>query len=436
MAYKFFVRRLVANSLTALLLTVSATQVGATALERIRSTGVTTVCADPNNLPLSNSKLDPPGYDMEVASEIAKSLGAKLQYNWFAMERMGKVFRELYEGRCDFIVGIPTDKRLDGAGPRLALSQSYLISGFAIVIGKGRKENRLEDLKGQPIGVGLHTVSDFVVFDLGYDRVLFSKQAEVFNAVARDEIPAGLVWAPMAGWLAKQNPAAQVRILTETRPELTFSLAVGVNKDDPAFLDAVNAAISALIQSGKRDEILKAYGVPTLNSSVGAEIRRTVRASRNQAGAALDGSQPSLTRTVWRGDQATRATIRGAQSPFIRTVGGVGKASGWPPAEEQEAQGAQGVSEPPMKQNAVEQSAEKSESGFNLYHRACGKCHGRNVISGGIFPDLRNFEGSDADFIATVKKGRPGTVMPAWEKVMTEAEIERIRAYVKSAAAE
>lgn len=435
MVYKSFIRRWAGNSLVAVLLTTAAFQVGATTLERIKTTGVTTVCADPNNLPLSDSRLSPPGYDLEVAEEIAKSFGAKLQYNWFATEHMGKVLRELYEGRCDFIVGIPTDKRLDGVGPRLALSQPYLVSGFAVVTGKGRRESRLEDLKGQRIGVGLHTVSDFVVFDLGYERALFSKQAEVFEALVRGEVAAGLVSAPVAGWLAKQNPGARVQILAETRPELMFSLAVGVSKDDPAFLNAVNASISALIQSGRRDEILIKYGIPQLSASSGSAQNRVIGPNKNLADTKFRDSQPSFRRAVWRGQESPRFQRREPQSPFVRTVGGSGKSSGWPPAEEQETHDSQVASEPVKKQDPAERS-QSEESGYNLYHRACGKCHGRNAISGGIFPDLRRFEGSGQDFVATVKNGRPGTVMPAWEKVLKEDEIERIRQYVKSVPAD
>lgn len=431
MAYRSFIRRWAGNFLVAVLLTTSAFQAGATTLERIKATGVTTVCADPNNLPLSDSKLSPPGYDLELAEEIAKSLGAKLQYNWFATERMRKVLRELYEGRCDFIVGIPTDKRLDGAGPRLALSQPYLQSGFAVVTGKGRRESRLEDLKGQRIGVGLHTASDFVVFDLGYERALFSNQTEIFEAVVGGEVAAGLIMAPVAGWLAKQNPGAQVRILTETRPELIFSLAVGVSNDDPAFLDAVNASISALIRSGRRDEILVKYGVPQLRGSSGSAQNGVVSPNKNLADTPARGSQSSFRRAVWRGQESSRFERRESQSPFIRTVGGNGKSAGWPPAEDQEAKDSQVASEPVKTQAPVENSGSE-ESGYNLYHRACGKCHGRNAISGGIFPDLRLFEGSGHEFVATVKNGRPGTVMPAWEKVLSQDEIERIYQYVKS----
>lgn len=89
-----------------------------------------------------------------------------------------------------------------------------------------------------------------------------------------------------------------------------------------------------------------------------------------------------------------------------------------------------------LAQTPVQHSAGEGESGYDLYHRACAGCHGRDVIAGGIFPDLRQFKGSDGDFLAAVKEGRSGTLMPAWEKVMTDREIERIRTYVKNISAD
>jgi mono/diheme cytochrome c family protein len=54
------------------------------------------------------------------------------------------------------------------------------------------------------------------------------------------------------------------------------------------------------------------------------------------------------------------------------------------------------------------------------------------VISGGTIPDLRKFEGSDQDYLNTVRDGRQGTIMPAWKEFLTDEEILKIRAYTKS----
>lgn len=427
------VKSLVALTFMAMVVSVHAE---ATTLERIKATGVITVCADPNNLPLSDSKLSPPGYDIEIAEEIAKDFGAKLHYNWFVTEHMGKVFRELYDGTCDFIVSIPTDKRLEGVGPRLALSRPYLVSGFAFVLGKSSQETKLQDLTGVSVGVGLNTVSDFVAFDRGHDRVLFSKQSDVFDALAKGEVHAGLVWAPMAGWLAKQRPASQVRILSETYPELVFSLAIGVRSDEPAFLDAINESIGRIVRSGKRDQILAKYGVPQLNLKSGSPDGRNAWPARKFATIPVRDSQSYFVSAVLRRPLSMAYARSDAQSPFIRTVGGAAKSSVWPPSDEDEGKGAQEGAAVSKVQVSPPSKPQGQGNGFNLYHQACGKCHGRNAISGGVFPDLRRFEGTDEDFLNTAKNGREGTVMPAWKKVFTDAELVSIRNYIKSVPAD
>src|SRR5947199_10551825 len=66
------------------------------------------VCADPNNLPFSNTKLQ--GFENQIASLVAKDLDARLTYVW---QRMGRGFVREYldKGQCDLLVGIPSNYR-------------------------------------------------------------------------------------------------------------------------------------------------------------------------------------------------------------------------------------------------------------------------------------------------------------------------------------
>ena len=66
------------------------------------------VCADPNNLPFSNRNQQ--GFENRIAEVIARDLNARLEYQW---QRMGRGFvREiLNNGRCDVLLGIPTNFR-------------------------------------------------------------------------------------------------------------------------------------------------------------------------------------------------------------------------------------------------------------------------------------------------------------------------------------
>lgn len=374
-------RRIAAAPLFALALAAAGSSAGATTLERIKATGVTTVCADPANLPLSHSGMNPPGYDLEIAGEFAKSLGAKLQYHWFATLHTPRVLRQLYEEKCDFVVGIPVDKRLEGASPRMALTQPYLTTGFGVVVGPNVQAQSLNELKGKRIGVEMHSAADFLLFDLGHQRDLYDSQATLFKALADGEVEAGVMWAPAAGWLTSQQSSAKLRILQETRPELTFPLAVAVRKDDSDLLKALNQATDELIRSGKRDEIVGRYGFPKFLAGASTPDLKSL----------LSFSPPP-------------------RKSFMVAVGGKRETV---------------IDAPQVSEEAVHQ-------GNVMYHRTCGKCHGRNGISGGIAPDLRRFQGNDQEFMTTVQTGRPGTMMPAWKEVLSEDELTQIRAYVKS----
>lgn len=436
--------------LAALVLAATATQVGATTLERIKETGVMTVCADPANLPVSDSNKNPPGYDLEIAEETAKSLGAKLNYHWFATAHIRRVLRQLYDEKCDFVVGIPLDKRLEGAGPQLALSKPYLTTGFVVVVGKDVQAKGLDDLKGKRIGVEMHSVPDFALFSLGHERGLYASQAEIFKALADGEIPAAVMWAPIAGWLLKQQPSVQLTILPESRAEFTFPLAVAVRKGDPQFLDVINKAIDAIVSSGRRDQILDKYGFPKILSDYRFPEKFRLSEERREPEShmllaldiirrmtdvtpvphdqvlAMHGFPILLADNNWSDDHLLSGKRYDTEPRMMLAVGGTRKMTD-ETATDAPAMGATTTDAPTSGATSASR-----ETGYDLYHRACGKCHGRSAISGGIYPDLRKFEGSDEDFLNTTKNGRAGTMMPPWKGVFSEEELLRIRSYVNS----
>jgi mono/diheme cytochrome c family protein len=77
-----------------------------------------------------------------------------------------------------------------------------------------------------------------------------------------------------------------------------------------------------------------------------------------------------------------------------------------------------------------------SEEGRRLYHAACAMCHGAELKAAGGIPDLRRTGLDDKAFQAVVKEGRAGTIMPSMKARLSDEEIRKIRAYVRSAASE
>lgn len=62
------------------------------------------VCADPDNLPFSNSRQQ--GFENRIAEVVAGDLHAQLSYVW---QRMGRGFVREYlnKGVCDLLIGVP-----------------------------------------------------------------------------------------------------------------------------------------------------------------------------------------------------------------------------------------------------------------------------------------------------------------------------------------
>lgn len=78
------------------------------------------------------------------------------------------------------------------------------------------------------------------------------------------------------------------------------------------------------------------------------------------------------------------------------------------------------------------------EIGKHAYAENCARCHGLEVVSGGVAPDLRYLDGGvegDAWFLERIRGGavRNGNVyMPPFEGVISQEGMWAIRAYLRS----
>lgn len=78
------------------------------------------------------------------------------------------------------------------------------------------------------------------------------------------------------------------------------------------------------------------------------------------------------------------------------------------------------------------------EIGASGYNQNCARCHGLEVISGGLAPDLRHLEkGKEGDdwFLARVQGGamiNGVTKMPSFAGILSQEAVWAIRTYVES----
>ncbi len=80
----------------------------------------------------------------------------------------------------------------------------------------------------------------------------------------------------------------------------------------------------------------------------------------------------------------------------------------------------------------AEQAAPDAAALARLVHQDCGSCHGL-TLKGGLGPDIRAETISHyapEDLKAVILNGIPGTPMPPWRPLLSEAEAEWIARYL------
>ncbi len=234
------------------------------------------ICADPNNLPFSNRRLE--GFENEIAALLARDMGATLSYTWWA-QRRGFFRNTLKAGLCDVVMGIPSGFEMAAA------TRPYYRSTYVFVTRRDHPDvTSLDDGALRTLRVGVQLAGDdyantppahalsrrgivdnVVGFTLYGDYAKPDPPARIVNAVARGDIDVGIVWGPLAGYFAKRErvPLRVVPVSPSVdRPFLPFvyDISIGVRRGDDALRDAIDAFLER--RHAEIDRILDAYGVP------------------------------------------------------------------------------------------------------------------------------------------------------------------------------
>jgi len=235
------------------------------------------VCADPNNLPFSNR--DGKGFENELAELVAKDMGARLRYVWWA-QRRGYVRNTLTEAKCELWPGVASGVE------RMLTTKPYYRSTYVFV---SRADSKLDGLTlGDPrlrqVSVGVQMIGNDAMntppahalaqrgvvqnvrgYSVYGDYEQPNPPARIVEAVAKGEIDVGLVWGPLAGYFASRAPV-RLRIEPVTPVvdggiwPMTYDIAMGVSKAQPqlrAQIDEILGKETAAIA-----KILAAYHVP------------------------------------------------------------------------------------------------------------------------------------------------------------------------------
>lgn len=263
-------------------LAIAAVGLAAAAARASHPGRVLRVCSDPNNLPFSNQREQ--GFENQMASLIARDLGARLEYTWWA-QRRGFIRNTLKAGSCDVIMGVPT-------GMDMVLKTApYYRSSYVFVT---RRDNPIDVhsfddpvLRRVRVGVQLigddgvnsppaHALSNRGIIQnvRGYtvygDYSTDSPPSRIIEAVARREVDVAVAWGPMAGYWARRS-AVPLK-LTPVQPQIdvpflpfVFDIAIGVRRGDSTFRASLDSVL--LRHRPEIQRILDSYGIPLMSTA-------------------------------------------------------------------------------------------------------------------------------------------------------------------------
>ena len=235
------------------------------------------VCADPDNMPSSNDKLE--GYENKLATLISQELKAKLEYVWYPTRR--GYFRILNGMYCDLAMEAPAGMDMAGA------TKPYFRSGYVFVTRKGSELENISSLadprlKKAKIGVNIYTsdaensppamalshygvVGNLTGYSTFFDQD--NRPEDIVKAVANQDVDLAIAWGPVAGYYAKQSKVPLVLTPLPAKDSLSdfpfqYNMGIAVRRRDKEFKDSLNAVLTR--RQPEVQAILKEYGVPLL----------------------------------------------------------------------------------------------------------------------------------------------------------------------------
>ena len=247
---------------------------------KARSTEPLRVCADPNNLPFSNSAGE--GFENRIVSLVAAELRRPVEYTWWA-QRRGFVRNTLNTRACDLVAGTASGMEM------LVTTRPYYKSTYVFVSRRDRHLNvrSFDDDRLRSLKIGVQLIGDdgantppvhalanrgitknIVGYTVYGDYAEPNPASHIVDAVANRQVDIAVVWGPLAGFFANRSRVALEVVPVSPRIDLpylpfVFDVAMGVRRGDSTF----RAQLDEIIGRRKLgiDSILDAYAVPRVD---------------------------------------------------------------------------------------------------------------------------------------------------------------------------
>lgn len=193
------------------------------------------------------------GFDVEIAKEIAKSLGVELEIK--DME-FGSLVGALPANKIDMIISgmTPTEERKQSVD----FSDIYYKATQGVLVKSENADtySTLEALKGKKLGAQMGSIQADLAKDLTDEANVkqLGTVSTLISELKTNKIDGLVVELPVAETIIQSNP--DLAIVKETIVDEEGGSAIAVRKNSPKLLEEVNKALKELQDSGKLEQFI------------------------------------------------------------------------------------------------------------------------------------------------------------------------------------
>lgn len=190
------------------------------------------------------------GFEVEIASEIARRLGVRARFKQTAWSNLVPSLE-----RGDFDMALNGLEATSERKDRVLMSRPYFLYGETLAVRKGSPYRSLDDLKGRRVATLNQTYAHDILRERGFDPALYEGVQEPYLDLAQGKVDAVLLDNIVADRYGCPN--AVVECLPEPVAEGVYVALF--RKEDAELKRRVDAALEGMIADGSLKAVLERW---------------------------------------------------------------------------------------------------------------------------------------------------------------------------------
>lgn len=190
------------------------------------------------------------GMDVDLCTALAQKMGLKLTLVPTSVEARIAV---IATGRADVLIANLAYTKT--RGNQIQFSDPYYVAKEMLLVKKENADKTLADFKGKRISATKGTTSEQSIHIKGGNAVTFQDAASAFLALEQNKA-VGFVTNTMTGIkMISQAKKDGIELAMIKEPMALEPIGVGMKRDEPALLNAVNTSLKTMDSDGTIDKI-------------------------------------------------------------------------------------------------------------------------------------------------------------------------------------